>query len=172
MKHPQLWLVFFGPGQKASVLERLLFPRAWRHVCCASYQPEINAWLYVNPARNRSYVLVLEPEAFNRFFGGLLATSTAILEVPVREDRLFQPIWGGCVGVVKGILGVRSWALSPYGFYCDLIARGAESFGADDVAEQAGAHGRNLRRRRTSSSSAGGSGSGASATNSGSAGGS
>lgn len=130
VKFPQFWMVFFGPGQDPGALARCL-PRGWQHVCCASFQGEHGLWLYVNPARDRTYVLLMTPEQFTAHFAHLLNTSTAILEFPAQDRRRFSPTWASCVGMVKGIIGIRSWAFTPHQLYLDMLRAGAESFGPD-----------------------------------------
>jgi len=147
VKYPQFWMVFFGPGANPGRFARWLSPR-WQHVCCASFQPDKDLWLYVNPARDRTYVLAMTPTEFNAHFGHLLNTSTAILEFPVEEDRRFSPTWASCVGMVKGIMGIRAWAFTPYGLYRDLLKRGAESFGPEEPAREANVYEFDIRRRR------------------------
>jgi hypothetical protein len=150
VKHPQFWMVFFGPGERPGKIARWL-SRGWQHVCCASFDPVHGLWIYVNPARDRTYILAMTPDEFNARFGHLLNTSTAILEFPVEADRAFSPTWASCVGTVKGIMGIRSWAFTPYGLYRDLVRRGAESFGPDEPAKEATVHVLDIRRRRAGS---------------------
>lgn len=143
--HPQLWMVFFGPGRNPGAMARCL-PRQWQHVCCASFQPELNLWLYVNPARDRTYFLTLTPEKFGDYFANLLNSSTAIVEFPAHDERRFCPTWASCVGVVKGILGIRSWAFTPEQLYIDLMARGA-SLVTHDEQQEDDQHVLDFRRR-------------------------
>lgn len=150
IRYPQFWMVFFGPGQNPGALARCL-PRGWQHVCCASFQPESGMWVYVNPARDRTYILALTPDKFNGHFDYLLLTSTAILQFPAQDRRRFSPTWASCVGTVKGIVGIRSWAFTPYGLYRDLLALGAESFGPEPPAEEASVHELDLWRRHPGS---------------------
>lgn len=145
--HPQLWMVFFGPGRNPGSIARCL-PRPWQHVCCASFQADLNVWEYVNPARDRTYFLTLTPERFEEYFALLLKTSVAIVEFPAQDERAFCPTWASCVGVVKGILGIRSWAMTPHALFVDLMARGASLVSPDDEPEH-DAHVIDFWRRRT-----------------------
>lgn len=169
-RHPQLWMVFFGPGQNPGSLARCL-TRPWQHVCCASFQGDLGMWEYVNPARDRTYFLTLTPEGFAPYFANLLEGSTAIVEFPAHDERHFSPTFASCVGVVKGILGINSWAVTPHQLYKELRLRGASLVSLEDHPED-NAHEFNLWRRRHTYGSAGRSSGDAGATDGGSAGGS
>ena len=145
--HPQLWMVFFGPGRNVGRIATFL-PRPWQHVCCASYNDELKVWQYVNPARDRTYFLTLPPEKFSDYFAVLLNTSTAIVEFPAHDERTWCPTWASCVGVVKGIVGINSWAMTPHALFMDLMARGASLVSQDDPPED-NEHVIDFRRRRT-----------------------
>jgi hypothetical protein len=168
--HPQLWMVFFGPGRNPGTIARCL-PRKWRHVCCASFQGDLGLWEYVNPARDRTYFLTLTPERFSEYFTLLLNTSTAIVEFPAHDERSFSPTFASCVGVVKGILGINSWALTPHDLYVELVHRRGASLVSHDGAKEISDHVISLWRRRsaTTAGSPGGPGGGAGTADGGSA---
>jgi hypothetical protein len=138
-------MVFFGPGRNPGMMARML-PRQWQHVCCASFQADLGVWEYVNPARDRTYFLTLSPEKFSEYLANLLNNSHAIIEFPAHDERAFCPTWASCVGVVKGILGIRSWAFTPEQLYDDLIRRGASLVLPDDPQED-NDHVIDIRRR-------------------------
>jgi hypothetical protein len=119
---PRLWLVFFSECGGAW-WTRALRP-GWRHVCAAAWFDDQERWVVFDPSRYGIVVQVFRPEQFD--LDGLLRSSTAVLRVGARFDRLNMPPWFFCVGAVKALLGIRSRALVPLGLYRDLLARGAE----------------------------------------------
>jgi hypothetical protein len=122
----RLWLVFFSDGEQVSFWSQFLRP-GWRHICAAAWYPEQERWVYVNPARDRTHIRVQRGEEFAARFTYLWGTSTAILEVATMGERQFCPAFFSCVGAIKGLLGLRSWALTPRGLYAALIHAGAKA---------------------------------------------
>jgi hypothetical protein len=130
----RLWLVFFTDGIRIKGYREILgpgiiarwLPRGWKHVCMASYYSEKNVWVCYDPARPCSYVLVLTGDEFDRVLERMLNKATSILEITSFTERRWSPTWASCTGQAKGMLGIRSWAMTPYQLHQALLARGAK----------------------------------------------
>lgn len=106
------WARFFRPG--------------FKHVSAASWFDLEQRWVYFNPARPGTTILVIRSEEFGPLLAQLQASSRAILRVRSEQNRFRTPAAWFCVGALKALLGIRSRAFSPYGLYRDLVRRGAE----------------------------------------------
>lgn len=108
----------------------------YRHVCAASWYAAEERWVYFNPARPGTTVAIFTAEQFAPLLEQLLARSSAVLRAASRYERGAAPAAAFCVGEIKALLGIRSWALTPYGLYRDLLARGAENVRTPCVADR------------------------------------
>lgn len=134
----RLWLVFFTDGFRVKNHKDMLgpgmiarwLPKGWKHVCMASFYSDINMWVCYDPARPCSYVLVLKPEEFQHVLERFMKRATSILEISSQTERHWSPTWASCTGQVKGMLGIRSWAMTPYQLHQALLARGAKRLDA------------------------------------------
>lgn len=134
MNLSRLWLVFFTDGIKIKGYKEVLrpgifarwLPLGWKHCCMASFYSEKNVWVCFDPARPCSYILVLTPEEFNRVLERMLAKASSILEIQSFTERRWSPTWASCTGQVKGMLGIRSWAITPWQLHRALLRRGAK----------------------------------------------
>lgn len=84
------------------------------------------AWIKVDAERGKPLVSYLaadddfDLETFYRGQGHKVLTGT------IPEDRPMAPqlVLGNCVGLVKAFIGVRSWAITPYGLYRHMLGTG------------------------------------------------
>ena len=130
----RLWIVFFTDGIRIKshrdimgpgLIARFL-PKGWKHVCMASFYSERGLWVCYDPARPCSYVLLLTGEEFEPVLARMMQKATSILEISSQTERRFSPTWASCTGQAKAMLGIRSWAMTPYQLHQALLARGAK----------------------------------------------
>lgn len=131
----RLFLVFFGDAATPVWWSRL-FRRGFRHVSAAAWYADQERWVYVNPTRRGTVVEVWRSDEFDGRLAQLAEASTAALRFGQQYGRGMTPWAFHCVGAVKAILGVRCLALSPYGLYRALLARGAEPACVGLIAER------------------------------------
>lgn len=120
----RMWLIFFG-NSVPTFWSRMLRP-GFRHVCAAAYFDDQERWVYVDACRAGTVVEVLRPDEFGPRFQQLLCDSHAVLRIGAQFGRTRAPVSFFCVGGIKGLLGVRCWAATPYGLFQALLALGAE----------------------------------------------
>lgn len=125
------WIVCFGDSVP-TFWSRMLRP-GFRHCCAASYFADQKRWVYVDPCRSGTVVEVLRPDEFAGRFQHLMANSSHVLSIAARRERKRTAAVWYCVGALKGLLGLKSGALSPWGLYRDLIRAGAEKVEKPDV---------------------------------------
>jgi hypothetical protein len=121
----RLWLVMFGDTPRRAWWANLLRPE-FRHVWAVSWYADQERWVEFNPARTGTIIRLWTADQFPAVLTVLLRDSAAVLRVASRTDRWNASASAYCVGAVKSLLGIRSPALTPYGLYRDLLARGAE----------------------------------------------
>lgn len=122
---PRLWLVFFSDAHEGSWW-RAFLRRGFGHVSAAAWYADAQRWVWFNPTWRGLVIEAAEAEAFGPRFEQLVSSASAILRVRSRYERTGLPAAFWCVGAVKALLGISSRALSPYGLYRHLLARGAE----------------------------------------------
>jgi hypothetical protein len=105
----RLWLIFFASPRGVS---------CW-------YASE-ERWVVFNPTRCGIVIRLYGRDEFGAPLAAFLDESVAVLRVVSRYERGTPPAMPWCVGQVKALLGIRSWAMTPLGLYRDLRARGAE----------------------------------------------
>jgi hypothetical protein len=124
----RLWLVFFTEPDSPAWWARALRP-GFRHCFAVSYYADQERWVEFNPSRTGTVIRLWHKDEFGPRLGQLLEGSTAVLRVASRADRCNAPPMAWCVGEVKALLGIRCAALTPWGLYHALLARGAEVVG-------------------------------------------
>jgi hypothetical protein len=122
----RLWLVFFAEPRDPAWWARYLLRSGFRHVYAVSWYADQERWVEFNPTSTGTVIRLWKAEDFPNRLAALLNESTAVLRVASRTDRWNASASAYCVGAVKSLLGIRSGALTPYGLYRDLLARGAE----------------------------------------------
>ena len=120
------WLVFFGAPKGQYWWARFLRP-GFRHVSAAAWFDLEQRWVYYNPARPGTTILIFTADEWGRVFGPPLEESTACVRIRGAYDRTSTPATWYCVGAMKALLGLRSSALSPHALYLDLLRRGGEA---------------------------------------------
>ena len=121
----RLWLIFFVDDGTAGWWAPFL-RRGYRHVCAASFYASEERWVYFNPARPGSVIELADREGFQARYEDLMRRSTAVLRFRSHHERRSMPATAYCVGAVKSLLGVRCWAVTPYGLMRALLRRDAE----------------------------------------------
>jgi hypothetical protein len=136
-----MWLVFFGSAESEPWWSKLLTP-GYRHVAACAWFAEQERWVYYNPTRRGTVILLYRPDEFDARFTQLLASSSLVLRVVARQSRSTTPFGWWCTGAIKALVGVRSRALSPAGLARHLRRHGAEvvapARSIDDGPVQAG----------------------------------
>lgn len=119
------WLVFFTDGEGEPWWARLL-PAGYRHVAACAWFADQERWVYFNPTRRGTVILVYRDEEFGGRFQQLLDSSSLVLRVTSRHSRRSTPFGWWCTGAVKALLGVKARALSPIQLRNHLLRHGAE----------------------------------------------
>ena len=122
----RLWLVFFGTDSKPTWWSRWLAP-GFDHVSACAWFADQDRWVYYNPARTGTVVLLYRDSEFGPRFTQMLESSSAVLRVRGTHRRTSTPFGWWCTGSIKALLGVRSRALRPRGLYRHLLRHGAET---------------------------------------------
>jgi hypothetical protein len=121
----RVYLLFFGDTPRRAWWANFLRP-GFRHIAAMSYHADAERWVYVDPALRWTVIRILTQEPAGRQIAVLLEQSTAVLRMASRPGRGGAPAFPWCVGQIKALIGVRTWALTPWQLYRSLIRRGAE----------------------------------------------
>lgn len=119
------WLVFFGEADGSPWWARLQ-PHGYRHVAACAWFADQERWIYFNPTRRGTVILIYRDEEFGGRFQQLLDSSSLVLRVIARQSRRSTPFGWWCTGAIKALLGVRCRALGPKGLRDHLLRHGAE----------------------------------------------
>lgn len=118
-------MVFFGQAEKPGAMTWFLRD-GFRHVAAAAWFDKTRRWVFFDPARNGTQIVVLDNATGLVKLERWMACSSAILAVVSNPVRNRPPPFAYCVGHVKALLGLRSRALSPRGLFQHLVRHGAE----------------------------------------------
>jgi hypothetical protein len=121
----RLWLVFFGEAEGAPWWSWFCAP-GYRHVSACAWFADQERWVYVNPTRRGTVILLYREDEFGGRMTQLVNSSSYILRVRSSLARSATPFGWWCTGAIKALLGVRSRALSPRGLRDHLLRHGAE----------------------------------------------
>lgn len=121
----RLWLVFFTEPTGAAWWARVLRP-GFRHCYALSWYADQERWVEFNPSRTGTVIRLWREEEIAPRLARLLDEASVVLRVASRSNRLNAPLFAFCTAEVKALLGVRSWAWTPFGLYRVLLRRGAE----------------------------------------------
>ena len=114
-------VVFCDNGDEGHPLLWMLKP-GFKHCFCAVFDK--GCWLLVDNARGVPTVEYLCEEDFDLAAHYRDEGATEIIETVQRKTPLRGPyVAANCVGLVKAILCIRSWAITPHGLYTHLKGR-------------------------------------------------
>lgn len=130
----RMWLVFFGEAEGAPWWGRFLAP-GFRHVVACAWFAEQERWVYYNPTRRGTVVLIYRDDEFGPRLSQLIADSSVVLRVASNHQRGTTPLGWWCVGAIKALLGVRGRALSPRSLCRYLQRNGATIISNSPVPE-------------------------------------
>lgn len=123
----RLWLVFFSEAKDEPWWARAFTPPGYRHVAACAWFADQERWVYYNPTRTGTVILLYRDDEFGGRFQQLLDSSSLVLRVRSTMSRSATPFGWWCTGAIKALLGCRSWAISPFGLARYLQDRGAEA---------------------------------------------
>jgi hypothetical protein len=123
---PGTWLVCFYDPVTPSWHARFA-RKGFGHCNVAGFIPEIEKWMIADWSAQGLATYLLESEAMTPIFAALsLHGKVLAVDVPRRRPKFLPvPRIFYCVPLVKQVIGLRSGALTPYGLFCVLRARGA-----------------------------------------------
>lgn len=122
----RLWLVFFSDAKGAPWWTWFL-PKGYSHVTACAWFADQERWVYFNPTRRGTVILLYREDEFGGRFTQLLNDSSCVLRVRSTLRRRTTPFGWWCTGSIKALLGVRSRALSPFQLSRHLLRHGAEA---------------------------------------------
>lgn len=122
----RLWLVFFSEAKDEPWWARWLTRPGYRHVAACAWFADQERWVYYNPTRTGTVILLYREDEFGGRFQQLVDSSALVLRVRSTMSRKSTPFGWWCTGAVKALLGVRARALSPHSLARHLLRHGAE----------------------------------------------
>ena len=123
----RLWLVFFTDGETEPWWAQWFTAPGYRHVAACAWFADQERWVYFNPTRRGTVILLYRDEEFGGRFQQLLDSSALVLRVRSTMARKATPFGWWCTGSIKALLGVRGFAVSPRGLARYLQDHGAEA---------------------------------------------
>ena len=122
---PRMWTICFADNAGAAWWAKFLRP-GFQHVRACCYFAAEDRWIYFNSTRRGTIIEIYTPKAFEPRFAQIIEDSSLILAIPSAYNLRHTAISAYCVGAVKSLLGLNSWAITPYQLARALIRRGAE----------------------------------------------
>jgi hypothetical protein len=122
----RLWLVFFGEAEGTPWWGRLLRP-GYRHVAACAWFADQERWVYFNPTRTGTVILLYRDDEFGGRFQQMIDTSALVLRIASKRSRTETPFGWWCTGAIKALLGCRGFAVTPFGLARYLQDHGAEA---------------------------------------------
>ena len=120
------WYVFFFDADRSR--------RAWGHVCCRQgfghclairYSPKFGHWIITDWNAYHLDIKILDREETELVFAQLIFGATCLRFKPRRPaGGSVKSVLLYCVPALKHLLGVKTWAVTPYQLYCYLIENG------------------------------------------------
>jgi hypothetical protein len=132
----RLWLVFFSEAKDEPWWARWFTPPGYRHVAACAWFADQERWVYYNPTRTGTVILLYREDEFAGRFQQLIDTSSLVLRVRSSRTRKATPFGWWCTGAVKALLGCRGFAVTPFGLARYLQDHGAEAVLSPCVAAQ------------------------------------
>jgi hypothetical protein len=121
----RLWLLFFGEAIGTPWWSRFLAP-GYRHVTACAWFADQERWVYFNPTRTGTVILLYREDEFGGRLTQLMRDSTLVLRVVATQSRHATPFGWWCTGSIKALLGIRTRALCPRALARHLLRHGAE----------------------------------------------
>lgn len=121
----RLWLIFFSDGESTPWWSWFAAP-GYRHVTACAWFAEQERWVYYNPTRRGTVILLYREDEFGGRFTQLMNSSSCVLRVRSTQSRRSTPFGWWCTGAVKALLGVKARALCPRALRDHLLRHGAE----------------------------------------------
>jgi hypothetical protein len=123
MNEIEEWFVAFGEFHKSWRWWHLFTRPGWRHVY--AFATQRGAWVVVDPLSNRQAVVLLHGDDMDEIIRAHRAAGFPVLRMrrEIHKRGFAQPLY--CVSVVKHLLGLRSWAITPKQLHDAMIRRGA-----------------------------------------------
>ncbi len=125
----RLWYVGFCDGDGVMAWPWRWFTRhrpGFNHCFAFRFEPLQRIWYSVEWSGRRLHVIPLSPEQTTNLIAFATEHAT-VYAVEVDESEAVTPLPGlpvYCVTVLKHLLNVRTWAITPYQFHCALRRRG------------------------------------------------
>jgi len=138
------WMVFFCDAGRYAWWD-IFTRRGFRHVAAAACDPGKRVWIMFDPTRAGIRFDVYgwdDPSVDERLGEWLHWSDGRYLRVKTGGQRKRQPLFFGCIGALKALLGVRCGAFTPYGVFKHLIAQGAEIVHVEPVQQTGHSAGR------------------------------
>ena len=123
----RLWLVFFGEAKDEPWWARWFTPPGYRHVAACAWFADQERWVYYNPTRTGTVILLYRDDEFRGRFQQIMDSSALVLRVRSTKTRTATPFGWWCTGAIKALLGCRGWAVTPFGLARYLQDHGAEA---------------------------------------------
>jgi hypothetical protein len=131
----RLWLIFFTEAKDEPWWARWFTPPGYRHVAACAWFAEQERWVYYNPTRTGTVILLYREDEFGGRFQQLMDSSALVLRVRSSLTRRATPFGWWCTGAIKALIGCRSHAVSPLGLARYLQDHGAEAVLTPCVAD-------------------------------------
>jgi hypothetical protein len=125
---PRDWYVAFydTPGPRRRLWGVFTWHRpGFGHCSAFGYCPEADVWIFADWTAEGLAIFALDDERVDAMLLGL-ADIAVILETKTAGERPFPLGWPlFCVSMTKHLIGLKSWAWTPWQLYRALLRRGA-----------------------------------------------
>ena len=122
---PTRWLLCFTRTTATRWLNYLPIGH-FRHVRAFACVPEINTWVFYDPALDRNTLQLARGEAARMLMADFMRDAE-VIGMPVVKRKSLVPRFGGwCVPAIKHVVGLRSGALRPDTLWRHCLRQGGE----------------------------------------------
>src|ERR1019366_9812065 len=117
---PTRWILCFTETTATRWLNYVPVGR-FRHVRAFACVPDINTWIFYDPALDRHTLHVARGEAAKVLMADFMR-GAAVVGMPVVKRKSLVPRFGGwCVPAIKALIGLRSGALRPDALWRECV---------------------------------------------------
>jgi hypothetical protein len=118
------WYVVFGEFFEKQSRWHIFTRPGWRHVLAFGWSGD--RWIIVDPMSHRMGVMAVEGKQLDEMIVGFGLMNAKILRMKragIHRLRAWEPLY--CVSVIKHLLGLDGFALTPEQLYRLMLRRGA-----------------------------------------------
>ena len=126
---PEIWYVVFHPKTGVGPWVNFFARGKFKHVSAFAYVPGFKTWVFFDSQWRGMFLVHMSQIKAEEAFLAYINAGCSVLKIK-KDDRPLK-IWHRfgmyCVPAVRHLIGAKGVALTPTGFYHDVLRNGGES---------------------------------------------